>query len=518
MFKILFADDEPDVTEGLRLIVDWESIGIEVVGVALDGNEALQKIRKLKPDIVIADVHMPGVGGLQLLKEFSEEADPPRFIMFTGYGQMDYIRTAMRYGAAGYIMKPLDPIEIKETVEDVCQKISMKRAQDEEYDETLKYVYQEVFQKLLNGVADGELYTRASFLIKGSGDILSEKDKLGFWLFRLGHLSESERNELNSAIRARLPHAGICVFSIGTRNMIMINVDEYNEQANAIADQIRKYSVGAYTEQLYGIGGLVSVYNNALRNYRHLRNGAVVSETAADQANAMDAEKILKLISDGKNDEALIQVRADITRMREKRVSQEYVYGYAVSLIMLINRYASADGINLENSFDNAMAALSNTFDYDTLTDLCAEYAKEFIDASSSVWKMSAAAISNYVVRYIKDNYNKNIKLSDISNNMHVGVGIISKAIKQGTGMKFNDYLNYVRIQKAKQLLANTSTKITTIASDVGYSDYYYFTNKFKVMVGELPSAYRRTNRNEKNSNDIKTKNTVAQRGDNKQT
>ena len=108
MFKVLFADDEPRMLRALEKMIDWEELGLEIVGCAEDGIEALELIREKKPDIAITDIRMPGLDGLEIAEKCVSDSDRPEFIMLTGYSEFEYVRRAMKSGAARYLLKPLD--------------------------------------------------------------------------------------------------------------------------------------------------------------------------------------------------------------------------------------------------------------------------------------------------------------------------------------------------------------------------------------------------------------------------
>ena len=116
MYRLLLVDDEPIIREGLKKLITWEEFGIEIVGQAASGTEALAKIRTLSPHIVITDVAMPNGNGIELIQQASELPDPPQFIVLSGYNNFDYVRSAMKAGAINYLLKPVNSDELKLTV------------------------------------------------------------------------------------------------------------------------------------------------------------------------------------------------------------------------------------------------------------------------------------------------------------------------------------------------------------------------------------------------------------------
>ena len=142
MFTVFLADDEPFVIEGLEIMVDWESLGIEIAGSAGDGKSAFEKIKESSPDIVISDICMPGMDGCELIERCMKEMDkPPHFIMLSGYSELDYVKKSMRFGSKHYLLKPLDPEEIQKTLGEVCGEIAKEKEREDENMRLLRYIY-----------------------------------------------------------------------------------------------------------------------------------------------------------------------------------------------------------------------------------------------------------------------------------------------------------------------------------------------------------------------------------------
>lgn len=127
MYKVLLVDDEIFVRKGLRNLMDWESLGYEICDEAGNGQEALEKIRRLEPDLVIADIRMPILDGLELIRRVTEEeAYRPSFIIVSGYHDFQYAQRALRYGVHDYILKPIDETELETTLKALSGTLGLK--------------------------------------------------------------------------------------------------------------------------------------------------------------------------------------------------------------------------------------------------------------------------------------------------------------------------------------------------------------------------------------------------------
>jgi two-component system response regulator YesN len=131
MLKMIIADDEYNVREGLKEVVQWKELGIEIVADAADGQEAFELCRQLKPDILLTDIRMPMMDGLEAALKLKELEDPVRIIIISGAQDFNYAKTALSLNADGYILKPIKIHELQDTVKKVVASISMERNREE---------------------------------------------------------------------------------------------------------------------------------------------------------------------------------------------------------------------------------------------------------------------------------------------------------------------------------------------------------------------------------------------------
>jgi two-component system response regulator YesN len=140
MYRLVIADDEVWIRERLAKAIDWASAGIEVAGVAQDGKEALRLCLETKPDVVITDIRMPGLSGLEFLKELKNHSTSAKIIIISGYSDFEYAREAIKLGVTDYILKPVEDSEIFNTVKKCVQAVSVNPAKRNSIEKALKFV------------------------------------------------------------------------------------------------------------------------------------------------------------------------------------------------------------------------------------------------------------------------------------------------------------------------------------------------------------------------------------------
>ena len=137
MLRLIIVDDEKIIRESIRSLIDWESLGIEVVGVCKNGLEAYDAILDSYPDIVLTDIKMPGLSGLELIEKLNDTRENIQFIILSVYSEFEYAKQAMRFGIRHYLLKPCNENQIIEAIEDVKKACYLKQQADQEPERTL---------------------------------------------------------------------------------------------------------------------------------------------------------------------------------------------------------------------------------------------------------------------------------------------------------------------------------------------------------------------------------------------
>ena len=155
MLKVLIADDEPRVGQLVKHLIHWEELGLSFVDICRDGRTALERIEQEQPEVVITDIRMPVLTGLELVQQVSERFPQTRFVVISGYRYFEYAQKALKYGVEDYLLKPIDEEELNRTLKKICdalQTTAVHRAQMEKYEKNY-----ENSQKLLSRVVMARL-------------------------------------------------------------------------------------------------------------------------------------------------------------------------------------------------------------------------------------------------------------------------------------------------------------------------------------------------------------------------
>lgn len=496
MYKVFFVDDEPYIIEGLNLLMDWNAMGIEIIGSADNGTDALEKIKELKPDIVVTDIHLPGIDGLELIKECASlPGNCPEFLLLTGYGELEYIKKAMRLGARGYLLKPINPDELSEYIELILCDFSKRDDANSENDELISYVASDTFMRIIYGECSEKLIRRAEFLLGAERGA-----ELSLMLFGLPQNSSfAETRRFIDIIRSLDGVDPECVFDMGFSFAAYVSRAMTTEESTSLAQRVADVcenlieaiivlppgSPELWCDKISHVlvERQAGVYKNKIFDYSRINNADYDSDIE------MDAEQILELARNGDYDAAERELKSVFFAMERAGMQTRRLRGFATLFMFGLYKYIQRIGLDCEGLFNSASFRITRALHAYEMFTVCSELLEQ---VEKLIMKGKYVSEFESVMDYIEKNYKKNITLADIGRAIYIKSAVISKIVKNATGMKFSDYLNKLRMQEACRLISKTDMTIACVASEVGYSDYAYFANKFKQYSNCLPSQYRK--------------------------
>ncbi|WNS46056.1 response regulator transcription factor [Paenibacillus sp. MMS20-IR301] len=510
MYKVLFADDEPLMLEGLRILLDWEELDFEICGEALDGEDALRLIHSTRPDLVITDVRMPVIDGLELIKRTYESEHRPRFIIFSGYADFEYAKRALKYGVSSYLTKPLDEQELKDALKTVSEQIDIERRVSSRHEAISALMQADTVSRLLmREKTEEELHSALKTLGISSGSRLCcilvqgpSPDSL------------SIRNQLN-AINGEEPLRSIAAypFTAGSRKhgYLLVSPQDGPSLDPAMLRSWIRGIRGLYGAQVlfsaslqhYGPENLNKIYQEAL-TAALCHPGAGSREAACffqeqdkPQVALLPAElrrSLLQFITEG-NTERLSTVLGDVFKIFTAEVNNSsWIDAFLANIKAELLREIEARG--------GDYAAWKKKWFPPQYTACCLpllerQTEEELIEAAE--WFAAAEKSSREdgmveaVKEHVREYYREKLKLQDIAKALHVNSAYLGQRFKKHCGSSFNEFLHEYRIEEAKKLLRRTDMGISDISTRVGYSDADLFAAKFKALNGVTPSVYKKS-------------------------
>ncbi len=512
MYKVLIVDDEPHIRAGLKVVIDWNGLGYDVCGEASNGVEALNKIESLSPDLCIVDINMPQMDGLELVKIISDRKWDIKTIILSGYQDFNYAKKAIDYNVTAYLLKPIDEDELLSIVSNIKQNFKQQQIINEQQVKYKEISRDKFFEKLILDDQSKEYidYMNCTFSTNFPWseyqlaliEVISQSDnkqQLHTHVYQATHI-EVERMR-----------AGF-VFNIGEYIIILINQLSFKRvhgMLNFLYEKLKKekniqivIAVGGNTKHIIKLKDLFYKAQKALK-YKFFSKGDVILlplenekiDNKPTKNNYIHIESYMKSIYiavETFNTDKINEIIKKLSlEMQENSMPENKIKYYMLRIYVGVAGEIIKKEKNsiLNNLFDEKFY---NGFYSCSSISLLENYIiNKLAELSRQVMSQDTDDMLSRLVRYINLNYQKDIKLEELADIFGYNSAYLGKLFRNLTGDYFNTYVDKVRIEKAKELLNTTNLKVNDIAEKAGYSNYDYFSIKFKKIVGVSPSAYR---------------------------
>lgn len=533
MYTVIFADDEEDLRKAIINRIDWNAVGFEVIGEAGNGAEALELVEKLGPDLLLTDIKMPFVSGIELARQAREIRPYMQIAFLSGYESFAYAQQAIQYNIISYLLKPISAEELTEEMGRIREKLDQR------------------FANLKSGVLDGGYSERerrmelVEFLLPVLMDQdeplqdLSQEKKLlmeqraadlGLRRYPAEHVSymvlvtsffgsggenmtaANHVNFVDSILKKYVQFGSvvskgkiISVISAGGRDMgkyIHILVTEILQSVERILGLQCRIGVSrdfpavfmssiAYSEAVaamhYVPAGTVGVQFISDMESGEFQKFEYIEETVAE------LDQIIKTGSRGELEKFLTGL---FTKVRSEKAMSSRRDLLVIQILATVYRSVSMSlDKNVPMEILSKFSFLEQGFTRESLDEVHAKVASlcfQAQDIISNHRKVSSELLSDQALRLIEAGFSdETLTLVSLSEQLHISSNYLSAIIKKSTGETFVSLLTKKRMEKAKEYLLCTPMKIQEIAGRCGYSDQHYFSYCFKKYYGKSPNKLR---------------------------
>lgn len=514
-YRAIVVDDEPRVRKGLNALIPRLDPEWDVVGEAKNGIEAIELVKREMPDLVISDIRMPQMNGLDLLNALKEY--PVHVVILSGYGFFEYAQTAIKFGAFDYLLKPVKPAEI----ESLLKRLKEHRQQPKIAAVSAAHRalnYANWWKEWLNGSEeaagyadklreqlppDPERYAVMIIEIDRYDELIMEdqwgdKQLVLFAVRNIVHELLSENGQ---------PHASP-LFTQGPQLAYAIVADQSNRfDPRRLIEEVRKWvkisiTVGVSEEQ-DGFASLPHLYGqakDALQNKWIYGEGLVCSYEdsakedmdAGDYPSAID-EAIVRGIRGGDSVKALEQLNEFVAQVKSAHANFRQFRRIGLQLLSSVYRvvYENKLQVKLEGAAQQPQELFHRNFTAEEYVNFMSELIGAIISSLEWSRQQKHNRTLEKSIEFIRANYAKDLSLEDVAAQVQMSGNYFSTLFKQETGENFTEYLTRLRIEKAKSLMMNADLRLYEISQLVGYQDVKYFSRLFKKNVGVTPAEYR---------------------------
>ncbi|WP_229521021.1 MULTISPECIES: response regulator [unclassified Paenibacillus] len=507
--RMLIVDDEPVICEGLRCTINWDELGVEVVGEAYDGKEALQMVQEHDVDFLLSDIRMEDMDGLHLAEQLKQQFPRVQVIMISGYEDFEYARQAIRLGVSDYLLKP---VEIEELTAVVSKVVTSIRKREQEG------VPQEAKLWLLDMARHGISYSKEVPTSLHGVQFRILATQLDNFYERYSTIPPVQYKEIQdrwmSMIQGYLHHSGLRSVSVFYHENLLITLAVSNIRLDRKTwDELLASAILSAEKDIVLYGGASLPYDDLadtsaycaeateLLSY-HVSEGLPVLLPEYRDSIGMNrilpdfdiAERVQQLVSalfKQDQDEVKELVASMFQFFRKEGFLLPDIVKIYEELFALLRQRLRKSGMT---DLDYGHNETPNLNVYNSYTGLEALVLKEIqqllllIDKQGidkSYWIIEKAK------KYMNDHYQSDLKASEVASWLKITPSYFSYIFKQSTGKGFTEYMNEAKIDQAKELLATTHDKVFEIADKVGYKEYKYFVSVFKSYTGMTPKEYR---------------------------
>lgn len=527
MYKVFLADDEVVIREGIRTSFPWDSSGFALVGEAPDGEIALSLMQEIKPDILITDIRMPFMDGLELSRRALASLPWLKIIVISGFDEFTYAREALMLGVKEYLLKPISAQELEQALRRVAAQIDEERRQYADLQAMKKQLElssglmrEQFLHDVLCGMKDDEQRSNLFLNAQKLDMILMARHYRVMLISTRQNIGDEQvlPKALVSHIVNRQPEGSVYMCQMdGVLALLFLNdlPSALEEHAFAVAEAVKHSAAEVELPPMHiaigaSVGAIFKVPDSLASAYVTLR--AMHGHMKMEQTSIMDNDDAQLDVSD------VISVSGDASlyeRLRFASVSEianivkEFFNKDSAmqnSLIMLnyllVESLLTASRIVKENG-GAPESVLPESLEGEKGLKLVSEPQAVFSTAvdilTLALEFRDKQSLSRYgeVIRraraFIDQNFtNPNLSLGDAAQSVHLSLNHFCTVFSQETGFTFIEYLTQLRMERARDMLAKTQMRSSDIAVEVGYRDPHYFSYLFKKHTGVSPRDYRK--------------------------
>lgn len=532
MIKVFLVEDEIVIRNGIKRGIQWEEEGMEFVGEASDGEMAFPLIRKTKPDILITDIRMPFMNGLELSRTVLKELPETKILILSGYGEFDYAQEALRIGVQEYLLKPVSSTKLLGAVKDIIGVIEKEREEKEllkryslEMEESKQRKIQDFFDRLVTeqvpmaeALAEGHLLGME--LVAESYNIILFKLRLKEHEMEYSEQVVAAEREIRSYVASQ---SNVYVYERGAEGLgFLIKGNGKEEMAHSIREFCS--NLVALTNAYEG----VEYYAAVGKSVDRLRELGDSYHEANKAFSSRFAEEWNRIVSGGGiyvNETMDIDIHSVYSVENTRKMVQQFLHSGTLDEVgsFIEGYFGNVRGENLKSLMMRQYICMDIYFSViafgeeigicrEALAQTCGEIngLSEHIGNLEKTMKYVQSILQGVILLrdsaagrkysdilakaqyYIKEHYMEDdMSLNRLASYVNMSPSYFSSIFSQESGQTFVEYLTEVRMEKAKELLMCSNQKISEIVYQVGYKNSHYFNYIFKKTQNCSPREYR---------------------------
>ncbi|MFD3273170.1 response regulator [Paenibacillus dendritiformis] len=523
MYNVLLVDDEMLDLEGMKQFIPWEDLGMKVAAAVNNAFDACDILEQLPIDIMVSDINMPNMSGLELARRAIDKKADIRVIFVSGYQDFSYVKQALSLKAYSYVLKPMDDNELIAALQKVKQDLENERKRrdvEEAYERMIPMAKNDLLVRLLEGECDRDYLHEMRKLIQSNGldqlewpvrAAVMELDDMN-WTQEAVSLSQQmmSKNFLYEVSEIGHKHGMRHVCKLSSHRIALL-IDGQRMEA-LIHDLYEAIQANFPFTMTVGVGEPVHTLEQlhvsckqameAVDGKMFLGKGKLIMyEEVSREPEMVDARTLdarVEALFHALTEYELVRIYDEIERLFESVSmlrSKFTVHNLAMFIIWKLDQQLKARGENLFDMLGMELHNLDILLQFDTISDIRSWLVRKTFEISEHLRSKSSSKNNKLIremMQMMKDRMNDNITLKDVAHQFSFSPNYLGYMFKEETGKSFSEVLIQLRMERARELLHDPSMKIYEIANQVGYRYLPYFSRQFKEAYGMTPMEYRK--------------------------
>lgn len=499
--KVVIIDDEFIMRQGMKHMLDWEKEGFQIVGEASNGQEGLEVIEKTKPNIVLTDIVMPVLDGIEFSEILNKRFPEMQLVILSSYDKFEYVKATFLNGVVDYILKPtLNPEILLSTLKKMAGKIPGMELERKEIDSVQSQMERFLcgYQEKLDEALFVEYFPHTLYRLLGINlkkVCGNQKDKIASVQESIFDFFQSKKEYVHCHVFLE-EEVFCCIFNFRVKDEKLVLAD-----IESCVDKMAKMYGNVFFvvgKSFAGMKNIKDCYQKEIkdmvnRQFYFKEKSLLVLEMpqVLEKEQRFPFADYSELLLHSRFADAIAMLKKYVFYLKERQVEEYRLKNLTKNLLynylMEIERY-EVESEQLRQQY----------FNWIDNTHYIEEFVQVFQDIIEKlealrVYQLEAEDVKiSKMKKYIKEHYQEQLELSEIAENFNFNYHYLSSYFNKHTKEGFSGYLNKIRIEKACELLRKGDMSISQISAAIGYSDHSYFCRVFKKMIGNTPSSYKR--------------------------
>ncbi|KHF41556.1 response regulator [Halalkalibacter okhensis] len=527
MQKVIIVDDNITTAEGIRESIDWESVNATVLDIFSNGNDALAMLQKRDIDLIISDVNMPDLNGIDFAKLAIDIQTHVKVIFISAYSEFEYVKEAIRLDVCDYVEKPINYSYLLEVIEKTLQRVKDDRKiiddlKKNRFDLIQKYLLDLIHStpdygqhflleqgKYLNITLDENFYLCTVIGLNNVEEIINEFGVERYHIWSLNAIQNIKKYLRDKYLFYYCTSGNRIILILGSTTKFNKHLlhEEFQECYSRLFNENFKLTIG--------IGSMVDRVWDLAKSYQNaeeaLERKFLFGEQIIFDISDMKKEHSSPLINTKEDEDLLIKLVSSRSpgniysffnklemKWAENNYSKLAISSYVHLILARLMKFTYDVDIEDKNILGRVNQLILQLNDYTSTEQICNHLSEiciwicEGLQESVDIYHRQ---LSELVIEYIHSNYHlQDLSVSSIAEHVNLNLSYLGSVFKKYKSTSISKYILEVRMEKAQELLHNTTLKIKDISEKVGYTNQYYFSASFKKYYNLTPSEIRNNN------------------------